>query len=223
MHHQFAERWQGRWHGRHDCIGRHGHRHGFGALAGGFGEAGIGWQGFRAGRKLGAEHLQLLILALLAEKPAHGYEIIKALGERSGGFYTPSPGMVYPALTYLEEIGYASVEAEGTKKLYSITDAGRAHLDANRGTADTLLAQLRWVGEKMEHVRDAFNQARDDAEAQPTGPLFGARRRRWMSRELHQAGAALKAVLFDKRDAPEDEQQRIADVLRRAAEEIRRR
>jgi DNA-binding PadR family transcriptional regulator len=210
------------WHGRHDCIGRHGHRHGFGPFAGGFGEGDAGWHGFRAGRKLGGEHLQLLILALLAEKPAHGYEIIKALGERSGGFYTPSPGMVYPALTYLEEIGYASVESEGTKKLYSITDSGRAHLEANRGTADTLLAQLKWAGEKMEHVRRAFTEAQEDAEAAPSGPLFGPRRRRWMSRELYQAGAALKAVLFDRRSASEDEQKRIADILRRAADEIRR-
>jgi DNA-binding PadR family transcriptional regulator len=210
------------WHGRHECIGRQGHRHGFGAFAGGFGDQDAGWHGFRAGRKLGAEHLQLLILALLADKPAHGYEIIKALGERSGGFYTPSPGMVYPALTYLEEIGYASVEPEGTKKRYSITDAGRAHLEENRGTADTLLAQLKWVGEKMAHVRHAFAQEREDAEAAPSGPLFGPRRRRWMSRELYQAGAALKAVLFDRRDASEDEQKRIADILRRAAEDIRR-
>jgi hypothetical protein len=130
--------------------------------------------------------------------------------------------MVYPALTYLEEIGYASVEADGAKKRYSITDAGRAHLDANRGTIDTLLAQLRWVGEKMEHVRRAFAQEQEDAEAAPSGPLFGPRRRRWMSRELYQAGAALKAVLFEKRGAPDDEQKRIADVLERAADEIRR-
>jgi len=210
------------WHGRHQCIGRHGHRPGFGPFAGGFGDGDIGWQGFRAGRKLGAEHLQLLILALLAEKPAHGYEIIKALGERSRGFYTPSPGMVYPALTYLEEIGYASVEAEGAKKLYSITDAGRAHLQENRGTADTLLAQLKWVGEKMEHVRHAFAQEREDAEGTPSGALFGARRRRWMSRELYQAGAAVKVVLFDKRNASDDEQKRVAEVLRQVADTIRR-
>ena len=138
MHGFFARRLA-----RHDCIGRHGRRHGLGAALGGMpGGADIGWHGFRAGRKLGADDLQLLILALLADKPAHGYEIIKALGARSGGFYEPSPGMVYPALTYLEEIGYASVAVEGTKKQYSITDTGRAHLERNRGTIDTILAQL---------------------------------------------------------------------------------
>jgi hypothetical protein len=95
----------------HGCAGRHGHRRGFGTFFdGAFDRGDVRWHGFRSGRKLGGDDLQLLILALLAEKPAHGYEIIKALSERSGGFYSPSPGMVYPALTYLEEIDYASVE-----------------------------------------------------------------------------------------------------------------
>ena len=85
------------------------------------------------GRKLASADLQLLILELLAEKPRHGYEIIKALDERSKGFYAPSPGMVYPALTYLEEIGHATVETEGARKLYHITELGRAHLEEHRG------------------------------------------------------------------------------------------
>ena len=212
----FAERWGG----GHGCAGRYARRHGFGAFVGhGAGDE-AGWQGFRAGRKLGADDLQLLILALLAEAPAHGYEIIKALSERSGGFYSPSPGMVYPALTYLEEVGYASVEAEGTRKQYSITDAGRAHLDANRGTVDTLLAQLKWLGEKMEHVRRAFSQEQD-GETGAEGPLFGRHRRRWMSFALYQAGLQLKAALFEKRNADEDEQRRIAEILKRAADQVR--
>jgi DNA-binding PadR family transcriptional regulator len=216
MHAFFARRFG------HDCIGRHGRRYGFGAGPGDIpGRGDIGWHGFRAGRKLGAEDLQLLILALLEEKPAHGYEIIKALGERSGGFYEPSPGMVYPALTYLEEIGYASVAVEGNKKQYSITDAGRGHLSRNRGTIETILAQLKWVGEKMEHVRRAFARDTTEADEQPQGPLFGRRRRHWMSSELYQAGLQLKAVLFDKRHADAEEQQRIAEILKHAAEMIR--
>ncbi len=79
---------------------------------------GMGGRPFGMGRKLASVDLQLLILGLLAEKPRHGYEIIKALDERSKGFYIPSPGMVYPALTYLEEIGHATVEADGSRKLY---------------------------------------------------------------------------------------------------------
>ena len=222
MHHHFA----GFFGHTRGCSGRHGRRHGFGgALAGGFGRGDIGWHGFRAGRKLGAEDLQLLILALLAEKPAHGYEIIKALGERSGGFYSPSPGMVYPALTYLEEIGHASVEPDGTKKLYRITDAGRAYLEANRSAVDTIFAQLKWAGEKMEHVRRAFKDegVSDDTDADGRGnaSIFGDRRSSGFTAELHEARALLKSLLMRLPGASEEEQQRIAAILRRAADEIR--
>ncbi len=90
----------------------------FGRFGPDFGHGGgIGGRGFFGGRKLGSGELQLVILALLEEAPRHGYEIIKALEETSKGFYAPSPGMVYPALTYLEEVGFATVEAEGSKKL----------------------------------------------------------------------------------------------------------
>ncbi len=212
----------GHWGASRRCIGRHARRHGFGlghgASAGG---ADIGWHGFRSGRKLGSEDLQLLILAMLADQPAHGYEIIKTLGERSQGFYTPSPGMVYPALTYLEEVGYAEVEAEGAKKQYRITDAGRAHLAEHRGSVDTLLAQLAWVGEKMAHVRHAFGHEQAQQDGRPDGPLFGRRRRAWMTSALYQSGLALKAALFEKRDASLAEQDRIAQILARAAEEVR--
>ena len=99
-------------------MGRHRGGRGFkGFRAGWSGTGGLGHGHFRTGRKLGSDDLQLVILALLADKPSHGYELIKMLEERSSGFYAPSPGMVYPALTYLEEIGYATVAAEGVKKL----------------------------------------------------------------------------------------------------------
>ena len=204
MHRHFA----GFWLHPRNCVGRHSRRHGFaGVLGGVLGHGDFGWHSFRAGRKLGAEDLQLVILALLSEKPAHGYEIIKSLAERSGGFYHPSPGMVYPALTYLEEIGYASVEAEGTRKLYNITDAGRAHLEENRGVVDTMLAQLKWVGERMEHMRSAFSHEGDQGDA--------------VSARLGAARSRLKAALVEKRGASEDEQRRIAEILDRAANDIR--
>src|SRR6201999_2104773 len=113
-------------HGWH-AMGRGNGRGGYGRFAAGF--SGDGGEGFRWGRKLGSSELQLVLLSLLAERPSHGYELIKELAERSGGFYNPSPGMIYPALTYLEEIGYATVVAEGTKKRYEITAEGRAHLE----------------------------------------------------------------------------------------------
>lgn len=197
---------------RHRCGGRHGRRSGFmfGVAGGG---RGFGWHGFRTGRKLGADDLQLLILALLADRPYHGYEIIRALDERSGGFYSPSPGMVYPALTYLEEIGYASVESEGAKKLYRITDEGRAQLERNRRVVDAILAQLTWVGAKMEHVRRVFTgedprtAGRDDT---PRG--WGA--------ELAEARRRLRGALSALGDASPEEQRRVAAILDRATREI---
>ena len=102
-----------------EAGGRHG-RGGFGRFGFG-GEFGMGPESFR-GRKMGSVDLRLVLLTLLAERPSHGYELIKSLEERSGGFYSPSPGMVYPALTWLEEVGYAGVTTEGAKKRYAITE-----------------------------------------------------------------------------------------------------
>src|SRR5579862_7071871 len=130
----------------------------YGRFAGGFAEEGeMGGRGFRTGRKLSGSDLQLVILALIALKPRHGYEIIKELEERSNGFYAPSPGVIYPALTYLEEIGYASVVTEGTKKQYSITAEGRAFLKENRDSAEAMLSQLERFGSKMGRVREIFS------------------------------------------------------------------
>src|SRR5277367_5021638 len=130
-------------HHLHHCIGRHHGRHGFGAFGRGFMEGGgMGGRGLGMGRKLGSGDLQLLILKLLDEKPRYGYEIIKELDERSKGFYVPSPGMVYPALTYLEELDHATVAADGARKLYSITDSGKEHLKKNLEAVDALFAQF---------------------------------------------------------------------------------
>jgi DNA-binding PadR family transcriptional regulator len=191
------------WHG----MGRH-RRHfgGFGGgFAGGFGGAmGMGGKAFMAGRRLASGDLQLVLLALLAERPSHGYELIKALEERSGGFYSPSPGMVYPALTWLEEVGYASVAAEGTKKLYSITDSGRTYLGENREAAETMLRQLEFIGRKMGRVREIFGGLDDDEESD-----LGAARRE------------LRAALREKHGVSSGEKQRVAQILREAAARIR--
>ncbi len=196
------------------CSGRYGRRYGIGGFWGSpAGGRGFGWHSFRAGRKLGADDLQLVILALLSVRPYHGYEIIKALEERSGGFYAPSPGMIYPALTYLEEIGYATVEAEGAKKRYRISDEGRAHLEGNRRIVDAILGQLAWVAAKMEYVRKAF--AGEDSRAERDGTPPG-----W-SAELVEARGRLSSALGNLTLASEDEQRRVAEILERAAREIR--
>jgi len=218
-HHFFSRAQHCRDHGAHGEHGNHGfefggrrHGHGFGPFAGGFmGGMGMGGQGFRSGRKLGSNELQIVLLALLALQPSHGYELIKALEERSGGFYSPSPGMIYPALTYLEEVGYASVVAEGARKLYSITAEGREHLQKNQQTAQTILDQLEHIGARMGRVRDIFS-GDGDGETEDEGA--GAPADVWMAlREL-------KLALRGKRHAGVKEARRVAAILKRAVAEI---
>src|SRR5262245_24725533 len=134
--------------GRHGRFGRH-HRHGMGGGRHGMG----GGDMMRAGRMLAQGDLRLLALALIAEQPRHGYEIIKVLEERTEGWYAPSPGIVYPTLTYLEEAGYVTAQADGAKKLYSITDEGRGYLEGNRAFVDAVLERLDAVGERVRSRR----------------------------------------------------------------------
>ncbi len=95
------------------------------------------------GRFFAHGDLRLVVLQLVAEKPRHGYEIIKAIEDRVAGAYTPSPGVIYPTLTLLEELGYVTVTAaDGGKKLHAITTQGRAFLEANQPTLDALLARM---------------------------------------------------------------------------------
>jgi DNA-binding PadR family transcriptional regulator len=210
MHRHFFQRGGcGDAEGRAYFMGRHGRR--FGHFAGGFGGGfgmGMGGRAFRAGRRLASGDLQLVLLALLAERPSHGYELIKALEERSGGFYSPSPGMIYPALTWLEEVGYASVSAEGAKKLYSITDAGREYLKANQDSAQAMLGQLAYIGQKMHRVREIFGGFGEDEEGADSEEVQAARRE-------------LKQALREKRGAAAEEKSRIATILREAAGRIR--
>ena len=99
----------------------------------------------------GAGDLRFVILRLLEERPSHGYELIKAIGERIGGGYAPSPGVIYPMLTMLEEMGQTTVTAEGARKLYAITDEGRKALDENRAAVDAIFARMERVrGEQTE-------------------------------------------------------------------------
>lgn len=202
-------------HGRHDrderefqfafAMGRPGGRHRFGRGGHGFFGGGPGGD-FPGARRLSSQDLQLVILALLAEKPAHGYELIKIIEERSDGFYTPSPGVIYPALTYLEEVGHSNVAQDGGRKLYSITPQGEAHLADNRATADAILQALSRIGRRMDEVREAFAGVGDlDADAPD---------------ELHRARRNLKRALRARQGGDAAEARRIAAILDRAAAEI---
>lgn len=84
---------------------------------------------------------------MIAGKPSHGYELIKAIEERFGGSYSPSPGVIYPTLSWLEDMGYAAVEPqEAGRKLFRITPEGEAFLVANRAAADELLSRAGSAG-----------------------------------------------------------------------------
>jgi DNA-binding PadR family transcriptional regulator len=140
----------GHGHGKHDdrdaerrfvrgehWLGREGGRHG---------RHGGGHPGHRIGRFLEHGDLRFVILDLIAAKPRHGYEIIKAIEDKVAGAYSPSPGVVYPTLTMLEELGYASVVEEGGRKQYSLTPAGQAFLDENRTALQAILSRIEAYG-----------------------------------------------------------------------------
>src|ERR1700741_4146887 len=156
--------------GEHRGAGRGRHRrHGFGFG----GRPGMGGGDMiRAGRMLATVDLRLIALALIAEQPRHGYEIIKVLEEKTSDWYSPSPGIVYPTLTYLEEVGYVTSQSEGAKKLYTITAEGRAPLGANRDLADPLLDRLAAIGERVARWRRMSGRDGDDRRAVP--PLVEA-------------------------------------------------
>ncbi|MDM0022737.1 PadR family transcriptional regulator [Variovorax saccharolyticus] len=103
-----------------------------------------GGRGGGGGRIFGHGGLRFVLLQLIADKPSHGYELIKAIEERLGGRYSPSPGIVYPTLTLLEELGYVSVDAAdgGGRKRYSVTAAGLDFLAANRAITDEMMARM---------------------------------------------------------------------------------
>lgn len=162
-----------------------------------FGAAGRPRGRWRSGRMFEQGDLRYVVLRLLEEKPRHGYEIIKALEERFGGTYAPSPGVVYPTLQLLEDQGFARVrpEAEG-KKVYEITDEGRAYLVENRDAVDTIFERIsKLVGHFMD---------------EPMSEVHGAFRR---------AGTATYSRATDAADKPELLKQ-IVEILNRAAKEI---
>src|SRR5229473_3511631 len=114
-------------------------RGGFGFGGGRFRARHGGGRGARVGRFFEHGDLRWVLLQLIAEKPRHGYELIKAIEDKFGGMYSPSPGVIYPTLTLLEELGHLrAATGGGTKRLYSITEEGTAFLSANRALVDAI-------------------------------------------------------------------------------------
>jgi DNA-binding PadR family transcriptional regulator len=154
----FYEHYKG-FRGREDLHGEQHQHHRQERSCGKFGGFGHGRHGFkgyggrREGRMFGSGDLRYVILQLISEKPSYGYEIIKSIQERLGGNYAPSPGVVYPMLTMLEEMGHASVVMEGTRKLYTITEEGAKSLAENKDMVDALFARI-------ENLRQEYNRQR---------------------------------------------------------------
>ena len=120
-------------------------------------ERGPGAGGMRRGRRgrmFGQGELRLALLALIAENPSHGYELIKGIEEMTGGAYAPSPGAVYPTLQLLEDEGaIAEADAEGSKKPYAVTPQGEAELEERKDEVAELMRRLGRHGERTTTVR----------------------------------------------------------------------
>jgi DNA-binding PadR family transcriptional regulator len=207
----YFEEWRG-----HGYFGGRGGP--FGRMSGGF----MG-PGMRAAKMLASGDLRLIILALLSEKPRHGYEIIKAIEEHSSGIYSPSPGMVYPALTYLEELGHAASESEGTKNLYTITQAGAAYLNENRAGVEETLDQLARFGRKLSKFQKQFAEESEEGDDLGADLRGGGIRSDWRQTktDLRELRSELKAILHEMLDASPRERKRVLGILRRAIDEIR--
>ncbi|MGO2569827.1 MAG: PadR family transcriptional regulator [Serratia proteamaculans] len=144
--------------GRHHFGGDHGEEHGRGGRGG------------RGGRHRMFEHgdLRLVLLALVARKPSHGYELIKAIDEASSGLYVPSPGVIYPTLTLLEEQDFLEpITSSNGRKSYQITELGQSELQKHQAAVDVILARLAGVGRGHHHhgnlaegISEAMNRLR---------------------------------------------------------------
>ena len=171
-HGQHLHGWHGfGWGGRHSAHGR-GRWHGRGPgrnWQDWFGSEG-GWHGpgpggFGGGReRLERGLLRYVILSVLNDGPRHGYEIIKQLEEKTGGWYSPSPGTLYPTLQYLEDLGQVRSEQEGEKRVYHLTESGHAELDKQHSSVEGFWARFRErvpSGANMHEMRFAGDALKD--------------------------------------------------------------
>lgn len=120
------------------------------------GGGGFGGMGGRRRRLFDQTELQVLLLALIVESPRHGYDLIREIEALSGGDYAPSPGVVYPALTFMEESGLIAVVAdESARKSYEATEEGRRQAEADAEKAASLKARLASMAEARDRVDPA--------------------------------------------------------------------
>ncbi|HLG46741.1 MAG TPA: PadR family transcriptional regulator [Reyranella sp.] len=189
-----------RVHDHHHAWGHHGHHHH--AIArhwmrrGGWAREG-GEQGGRRRRVFDSGELRLILLKLIADQPRHGYDLIRAIEELSGGVYAPSPGIVYPTLTMLNDMGQIEeATSAGARKAFAITADGAEYLAARKAEVDALLARLA-----------EFATARQRTDRGP----------------IRRAMQNLRAVLinrFERDDVSSETMHQVAAILDEAAQRI---
>jgi DNA-binding PadR family transcriptional regulator len=212
-HEDRCERWAARRFARFGEGGRFGRGPGWGPGGGG------DW--FRVGRMLAQGDLKLLALALIAEQPRHGYELIKLIEEKTSGCYSPSPGVVYPTLTFLEEAGYVTAEAEGAKKRYTITEEGRAHLEENHDIADVVLERLTAIGKKLARRRRAWERQAEESRGVPQLVEAALENLRAVAAKRLEAEGAEGGDAARGDATRGDAETRIVEILARAAQDVR--
>jgi DNA-binding PadR family transcriptional regulator len=183
--------WRGNWGPFHFDFGEDG---GFGGWSGGGNR-----RGRRAKRMFEGGELRLVLLKLIADEPRHGYDLIRAIEDLTGGEYAPSPGVVYPTLTLLQDMGLIEeAEVEGPRKPFEATDEGRKYLDEREEEVEGLMDRLRDLAPRGENM---------------AGPAIG----RAVKNLMTALGHRLKAEGFD-----EDLFLEIAAILDEAAQKIER-
>ena len=150
-------------------CGKRGRHAGFGGGPWGRGERGPGMGGGRE-RLFDGGDLRLIVLQLLAEKPSYGYELIKTMEEKLSGGYAPSPGVIYPTLTLLEEEGLTSSSMDGGKKVFTVTDAGQATLAEHKARLDAINSRVEQAGKvfgrgRSPQIMQAFMSLRSAVKA----------------------------------------------------------
>ena len=167
-----------------------------------FGDGREGWGrrgGRRARRMFESGELRLVLLKLIADEPRHGYDLIRAIEDLTGGEYAPSPGVVYPTLTLLQDMGLIEEAAgDGPRKSFQITDEGRSHLAEREEEVEALFERLRDLAPREEHT---------------AGPAIGRAIKNLMTALSHRVG----------REGLNDELlHEIAAILDEAAQRIER-
>jgi DNA-binding PadR family transcriptional regulator len=134
--------------------------------------------------------LRHVVLALLDEQPRHGYDIIRAIDQRTGGAYCPSPGVIYPTLALLQDVGHVRAEAEhGSRNRYQITPDGRAFLVENRTIIDALLSRMRHVGAAQASASPTIIAAMDGLKS-----ALRSGDEPWTAEEAKAVAAAIEAA-----------------------------